>query len=211
MELSQYFTAGTNFLIFLLAVWWGLNIFGVGNSGKLRKWSDLFSSVRMKFGLFMVLLGVSFGLAGIDHMFFEVSGPDYLSKLFYLSSWILTVVCSLLMVEVAFDDFDQKHLKIARGVAIFMAIAAAVMVVIKQEFLYVILAYLPAILVFLALAVRNLREKINFEVVLGIILVLLGSYVQTTDIQLGVVDHNGFYHLIVLIALWFFYDWGKKL
>ncbi len=176
--------------------------------------TDLCTSGGM-WALAMVFLGLSALTGGIDHGFFElpegnVQGRVVMQKI----TWLLIGVMTFLVLFSSVLEFVSPRYHVPFMLAGALQFAVFTVFVLRSErFLVVILNYLPVILLFLALNLFFLdTDRGNMYLIVGILVSFLASAVQIANPSiLHPLDGNGLYHLIMMIAVVFFYYGGKDL
>jgi hypothetical protein len=155
----------------------------------------------------MLLLGLGALLGGIDHGFFEPAGlPRYaIQRVNWIVLGGMTFCLLMATAKQYFSPAIQRVLLIA-GIIQFAVDTVAVLTI--DSFLDVILNYLPVIVLLLVMSCIHR----SWEMVAGILIQFAASAIQSIGVDtLSPLDHNGLYHVISMVSVWFLYRGGRLL
>ena len=159
-----------------------------------------------QFVVLMVALSALIG--GIDHGFLETSNQMDARRVFQRLNWLAIGVLTLLIFLTTARQFLKPP---ARRIAFIIAGAQLVVFVAALWFIddyrIVILNYVPVILWLLVQNILNLNTgKGSLLMITGIVISLAASGIQAARVDVFTpLDHNGLYHVGMMIALVFFY------
>ncbi|MEJ7137759.1 DUF6962 family protein [Amphibiibacter pelophylacis] len=194
-------TAITNFMlaceVFFLAGWLARG----PSSGALQRGSAAFW-----WALGLTLLGLSALLGGIDHGFVQARGLDrYLIT--HLNWMVLGGMTACVLLAAAQQFFTGRTRRVLVAVALLQWAAYSSVLWQTDRFVVVIVNYLPVMLLWLGLNVLHLRQGspgASPAMVAGVVLLLAASAGQALKVRwpgAELLDHNGLYHLIVMVAV----------
>jgi hypothetical protein len=160
----------------------------------------------------MFALASSAMIGGIDHGFVEAAGLP--RTLIQRSNWIvfgLATFCMLLATARQFLGPRWQRPVLMVGVIQLAVYSVAVLAV--GDFKVVILDYLPAMVLLLALSLRGLRQGTgSWPMIVGILVLLVASGAQAFGVDPpGVLDENGLYHVVAMVGFVFMYRGGQRL
>lgn len=165
----------------------------------------------------MFCLALAALLGGTDHGFVEPAG---LSRTpIRRATWaVLGLMTAAVLLTLGAQFLGPARQRLMRGLAAVQLVAYLVAVVVLDSFLVVVVNYLPVILAMLAFNVHALWRSRGgdgpglWTIVLGILVLLLASTVQTLRIDVfSPIDHNGLYHLISMPGVVLLYFGGRRL
>jgi hypothetical protein len=160
----------------------------------------------------LLLLGVAALIGAVDHGFFEPAGlPRYAIR---CADWIvLGGVTFCLLMTTARQFFAPRVQRILLIIAVIQFIADTAVVLLVDNFLDVILNYVPVMLLFLAMNIIGLRNGTgSMQMIVGILILSAASAIQAAGWDaLSPLDHNGVYHLVSILGVMFLYLGGESL
>jgi hypothetical protein len=174
----------------------------------------------------LFFLGLAALLGGIDHGFLEpaarVATPAIQAgratitarlaaqRLTWLAIGLLTF-CTVLTLGRQF--FPARSLPIFMAAGLLQFLLFGTLVVLRGRFILVGLNYAPVLLLFLALNILGLgRGNGSWPMTVGLLVSLLASGVQASGFdRLRPIDHNGLYHLLLMVAAGFLFIGGRDL
>jgi len=160
----------------------------------------------------MFFLALAALLGGTDHGFFEPAG---LSRgPIQRTTWaVLGLMTSAVLLTLGAQFLRAPLQRPLAALAAAQLLAYLVAVAVLDSFLVVVVNYLPVILAMLAFNVHGLRRpggEGHWTIVLGILVLLLASAVQTLRIDVfSPLDHNGLYHVISMPGVVLLYLGGR--
>jgi hypothetical protein len=160
----------------------------------------------------MLALATSALIGGIDHGFVEPAG---LSRyLIQRPNWIVVGIATLCMLLATGRQFLAPRWQspmLVVGVAQLAVYVAAVLLI--GDFRIVILEYVPAMVLLLALSIRGLQDGTgSWPMIAGVVLLLAASVVQALGVDTFTpLDRSGMYHLISMVGVVFMYLGGQRL
>jgi hypothetical protein len=159
----------------------------------------------------LLLLGTASLVGGIDHGFFEPAQmPRYAIQRF---TWLLLagMTFSLLMTA-ARQFFPERQQRILLCIAVIQLTAAAIAILLVDDFRVVIVDYAPVLVLFLVMDLRRLAGDGSWELASGLLILAAASAVQASGFDaLTPLDRNGLYHIISMVGVVFLYLGGRRL
>lgn len=161
----------------------------------------------------LLVLAVSALLGGIDHGFFEVHGQTFVRKVIAHSNWFLIGLLTFLTFRcTAQQFFSSRWQKFACLTALIQLVVYTFLILKMDDYLVVILNYVPVLLLLLVCNVICLRRGGSWAMTLGILLTFFASGIQAFGFDMfQPVDHDSLYHILIMAAVFFFYRAGLGL
>jgi hypothetical protein len=160
----------------------------------------------------MILLGLATLIGGIDHGFFE--GPGLPRFFIQRLTWIvLGAMTFFLLMTIATQFFSRRAQRLFLIFGIIQFIADTIAVLLIDNFLVVILNYAPVMLLLLVMSLIDLKNGPGSrKMIAGILILFAASAVQGVGIDIfNLLDRNGLYHLVSMVAIVFIYLGGLHL
>jgi len=179
-------TALTNILIFIVSIYSYLNI-------KDKKWKLFFLLLTNDSFLGVIVHGIVMSIA-LHNILWVI-----LTILFVLSTNTLLTI---------FVDIKSK-------IAILLSIALSIILLIEfylgMKFLLTFTMYtlIVSIITFIFM-IKNNNYKHKIYFILAYISQVIGGIFLLSDIELWLLNHNGFYHIFMALTILFFYIGIKK-
>jgi hypothetical protein len=197
----------TDFGITLLCLifWWKLWVISSEKKALRHNFLGLFGAAA-----------VASCLGGIVHGFLP-DADDKVTRFF----WILTLLCvgvssyNLWMINLQLL-FNDRLIRISRNIVRVLFLAYVfVLLFVTQEYYIAIISYIPpALILFLVLLLRTIRERDRYNSLglVGLILTFVAAYIQQKQIALpsAYLDHNALYHVVQAFGLWGLYFFGSR-
>jgi hypothetical protein len=160
----------------------------------------------------ILCLGVGSFVAAVDHGFIE--GRDLLpdTNIVTRCGWLAVgVAVAALLAAIQAQFFPRRPWILAIALVQFAIFVAAVFA--SDRYIVVSLNAAPELLLLLGLAIPGVKRGMaSPALIVAPALVILASAVQASGFDgLAPVDHNVLYHLIMLVAVAFFYPAGQGL
>lgn len=128
--------------------------------------------------------------------------------------WIVLAVMTYFFLMATAAQFfpASKYLRI-HDLGVFQLTLNIGLIQAFDNFLLVTLNYAPVMLLLLAVNVRGLRNGTgSWPMLAGLLFLLAAVAIQASGIDtLAPLDHNGLYHVVSMIGVWFLYLAGKQL
>ena len=168
-------------------------------------------SLRRRFVAFFAAVAVASLAGGLDHGFFR-QPPGTAHEVLWATA-LLAIGASALALAVAAAELGfagrTTRVVVAAAVAAFAAYALAVLLGARQ-YVYAIVAYLPATALMLGVLVvgwRRDRDPRLAAAIAGLLLTFVAAAIQRAGIGLHPrwFDHNALYHAVQAVALGLFF------
>lgn len=173
------------------------------------------SSPALLWSYAMAALGTAALLGGLDHGFFELTRDGTLVRtILQRVTWVFIGLTTFFVLMTAGKQFfDKKYGKIFVAAASIQFVLSVVLSILFNNFLLVIVNYAPVMLFFLVMNSINLKSgRGNGAMTAGLVLTFIAAGIQQSKMQvLSPVNHNGIYHLVMMVAVVFFYYGGTAL
>lgn len=160
----------------------------------------------------MILLGLAALIGGIDHGFFEQSGLS--RHVIQRSNWlVLGMMTFFLLMTIATQFFSRQVQSCFLIFGIIQFVADAIAVLLIDSFLDVILNYAPVMLLLLIMNIIDLKNGAgSWSMIVGILILFAASAIQMSGMDVfSPLDHNGVYHLVSMVGIFFLYLGGQRL
>ncbi len=172
------------------------------------------ASPAFSWGLAMVFLGISALLGGIDHGFFEIQGDSLVRVILQRSTWLfigLLTMCTLITLGRQF--IPEKYQNIVFIIAVVQLVIFIFLIVRYNNFLFVIVNYAPVMLLFLVFQVIGLSDGSgSATMIAGLVISFIAAALQVMKVDnFSPLDHNGLYHVVMMVAVYFLYHGGLQL
>lgn len=157
----------------------------------------------------LVAIGLA-ALFGGTHHGFSLIIPEELNNYLWKTA-IITVgfVSCLVVVGTAYASISKPWRNILVSISLAQLLIYVVWISSHDEFIYVILNYVPSmILVFIlqAISFRQRRTGSELFIMSGIVVSFIGAGVQQSGFALHQhFNHNDIYHLIQMVGIYLFY------
>ncbi|HMB19497.1 MAG TPA: hypothetical protein VKQ10_00380 [Spirochaetota bacterium] len=172
------------------------------------------TSSAFSWGLAMLFMGISALLGGIDHGFLENRVGNTIRTIAQRLTWFfigLMITCTL--VTLAWQFLPSGYYFTVYVIALAQLAVFIFLIIRYNNFLVVVINYAPVMLIFLAFHILGLHDGSgSIVMVAGLLLSFVAAVVQVMKIDvLSPLDHNGVYHVIMMIAVYFLYLGGLQL
>lgn len=160
----------------------------------------------------MFFLALAALLGGTDHGFVEPAGMSRIP--IQRITWaVLGLMTTAALLTLGAQFLGPERQRLLRRLALLQLLAYAVALVVFDNFLVVVVNYLPVILALLAFNIHGLRRgNGHWPTVIGILLLLLASAAQALGIDaFSPINEDGLYHLISMPAVILLYVGGRRL
>ena len=163
--------------------------------------------------LALFILACSALVGGIDHGFFEVYSPPSLRQVIAHLNWALIGLLTFFTLRsISAQFFCSAWQKCVNIVAIFQLLTYLILLLMVDDYLFVILNYAPVLFLLLGCNLVYRRKEGSWAMITGILLTLIASGIQAASpFTISSIDNSGIYHLGIMAALVFFYRGGLKL
>lgn len=160
----------------------------------------------------MLLLGSGALIGGIDHGFFEPSGqPRYFIQ---RADWVvLGAMTFCLLAATSKQFFAPRVQRILLAIGAIQFVANIIVVLRVDSFLAVGLNYAPVMILLLGMNAIGLKSGAgSWPTAAGILVLFAATGIQAEGIdRFSPLDHNGLYHLISMIGVFFLYLGGRRM
>jgi hypothetical protein len=160
----------------------------------------------------MLLLGLSALLGGVDHGFFEAQGlPRYAIQ---RTNWlVIGVVSFLMLMTTACQFFAPRVQRVLLLVGLGQLAVYSTVILAAGSFAAVIINYVPSLLFLLVMSALRVRRGVgSWQMMAGIVVVLLASVIQGLDVDVfDPLNSSGLYHVVSMLAVVFLYRGGLRL
>lgn len=158
-------------------------------------------------------LAFSFFLSGIYHGLYENNGTaSQFSNNILMTSWVSGAFAQYLLTLVLISHYNLPLSKFFKFLGLFFTIVNTVLSIKTESFFWISLNFIPLVLFGTYYALKYFQQKFSVYLLIGLSILILGSLVQAFKIKwLWPIDHNGLYHILLLIGLPFLYNWTKGL
>ena len=160
----------------------------------------------------LFLLASSALLGGIDHGFVEPAG---LSRyLIQRPNWVVVgLATSCMLLTTARQFFSPRLQRPLLAVAAAQLVVYVSVVLLVDNFLVVVLDYVPVMLLLLGMSFRGLKQGTgSWQMIVGILVLVVASAVQSLRVDaLSPLEHDGLYHVISMVGVVFMYWGGQRL
>lgn len=198
----------TNYMITCLACWFGTRLLIAQYSKK--------QLCRRSWGIGFIFIGVGTLLAGVKHGF-----GAYLSQtssgLFWKGA-LYTTGLSVFFMFAGTVKGSVPELKWRKPLHLYNAAALAAYAIVminNDSFLFVILDYVPAMLLIFVVQVWSLVKHKSTSAkwfIAGVVVSFIGAGVQVSGFDLHPhFNHNDLYHVIQMLGLFLFYKGARNL
>ncbi len=177
----------------------------------------LFGKVKSPFSrlgmlsYFILFVGLSAFMGGIDHGFFEPINQRYVTRtLTYI--FVAAATFSLFKYTIL-TYFKGKLSRFLFIIAYTQLIAFIAVSLFYNNFLLVVFNYLPVLLLFLIMNVLNIkRSKSELHFTLFCLIMILASLVQVLGIGLSKsINGDTLFHIIAFVSYLFFFSGAKHI
>jgi hypothetical protein len=207
MQIHEPMTMATDYLLALLAIWWGWKLVISGSRDR--------ETVRKVWGGFLFATALAAITGGSYHGFSAHLSPLLLTILWKTTVMAIGLASFLVLVSIAqarFGGFTRKLVITIGAVKLLFYLA---WMSAHDEFIWVILDYAPTMLFVLVVeawqaAVR--RQASSRWIVAGIVVSFLAAGIQASGFTLHRhFNHNDLYHVVQIGALYLLYRGGMQL
>jgi hypothetical protein len=158
----------------------------------------------------LTLLGLSALIGGIDHGFIEPQGiPRYFIQ---RSNWIvLGAMTFFILMTTAAQFFPRKVFQVILIVGLLQFVVYTLLVLLIDDFLVVILNYVPVMVLLLVMNLIGLKNGTgSWVMIAGILTLFTASAIQELGVDVfSPLDRNGLYHLISMAGVVLVFLGGK--
>jgi hypothetical protein len=183
-------------------------------AGFLLGRTPLSASASSFWGLTMLFLAAGLLIAGLDHGFFEPRGDTRGRMAMQKATWICTGVTTFFTLLTALFQFAPAEWRLP-----LMLLGLAQLLVFSffairiHNYLVVIINYAPILLILLILNLVGLPSGSgSWFFIIGILVFIAASVFQALGVDtFSPLDRNGLYHVVIMVALVFFFAGGLGL
>lgn len=209
--LTEPMTMLTDFMITGYVI---LPIWKLWNTPPGAGWSNVKpAKTRWAWAFVMIGLGAFFG--GVAHGFKNLLSPEQIHLAWKLSNFTIGLTSFFLLLALAEMYFSLKWRRVFIAIASVKLIAYLVVMSQKNEFLFVIMDYLPVLLIVLGVSLYQWLQQNDPAAPLfavGVLISLAAAAVQMSGFALHQhMNHNDIFHLIQIVGLHMFYRGTEKL
>lgn len=208
MTLHEPATFATDLLLAAATAFWGARLWRQGRQKCGGRATRLFGAA-----FWASSCGALTG--GLYHAL-PPDGLDLLRLLLWKGTvWAIGLAGVLLVMGAGRASLPDRLRGWLAGVAVLQFVGYALWMVYRDDFIYVILEYAPALVVVLLLQIRDYvrtRRTAPLWIGGGILLSFAAAAIQTLHLAPHPrFNHNDLYHLVQLVAFWGLYRGGRAL
>jgi hypothetical protein len=207
MQIHEPMTMATDYLLALLAIWWGARLLISAAREEER--------IRRLWGGFFLATALAAITGGTYHGFSAHLSPMVLTVLWKTTVIAIGLASFLVLVSIAKARFGRRVRNLVITIGAVKLLVYLAWMTAHDEFVWVILDYAPTMLFVLVVetwqaAVR--RQPSSRWIVAGIVVSFLAAGIQASGISIHEhFNHNDLYHVVQIAALYLLYRGGMQL
>ncbi len=173
-------------------------------AGKLVCKNPIKEKASFYWSLAFFTVGISALIGGIDHGFFEPFGNSFPRLLIQKATWLsINGIAYFVVMTVSKQFIDKKFHRVIFFVAIAQFVLIGIVAVLSSKFIIILINYAIPMLIMLVLSfISWLKYRRLGRMTIGLVLAFAAAIIQVSRTTVFLpVDHNGIYHIVMMIAV----------